>query len=87
MAKKLRLKDPNVDGNPVIAIQRIDNVEKLSDEDINIILKNVFGTTDDDHPGVKNFKDQGKYIISGSIEVLNYSYFPGDFPETFRHSS
>ena len=81
--EEIALKDPNVDGNPVIAIQRIDNVEKLSDDDIETIVKNVFGTTDVNHPGVKNFRDQGKYIISGSIEVLNYSYFPQDFPNTF----
>ena len=24
-----------------------------------------------------------RHIISGSIEVLNFSYFPSDFPETF----
>jgi len=81
--EEIALKDPNVEGNPVIAIQRIDNVEKLSDEDIETIVVNVFGTNDNNHPGVKNFKDQGKYIISGSIEVLNYSYFPHDFPDTF----
>ena len=81
--EEIALKDPNIEGNPVIAIQRIDNVEKLSDDDIDTIVKNVFGTTDVNHPGVKNFKDQGKYIISGSIEVLNYSYFPHDFPNTF----
>ncbi len=81
--EEIALKDPNIEGNPVIAIQRIDNVEKLSDDDIETIVKNVFGTTDVNHPGVKNFKDQGKYIISGPIEVLNYSYFPHDFPNTF----
>ena len=81
--EEIALKDPNVEGNPVIAIQRIENVEKLTDEDIDTIVTNVFGTNDENHPGVKNFKDQGKYIISGSIEVLNYSYFPNDFPETF----
>ena len=81
--EEIALKDPNVEGNPVIAIQRIENVEKLSDDDIDTIVINVFGTNDENHPGVKNFKDQGRYIISGSIEVLNYSYFPNDFPETF----
>ena len=81
--EEIALKDPNVEGNPVIAIQRIENVEKLSDDDIDTIVTNVFGTNDENHPGVKNFKDQGRYIISGSIEVLNYSYFPNDFPETF----
>ena len=81
--EEIALKDPNVEGNPVIAIQRIENVEKLSDDDIDTIVTNVFGTNDENHPGVKNFKDQGRYIISGSIEVLNDSYFPNDFPETF----
>ena len=81
--EEIALRDPNVEGNPVIAIQRIANVEKLSEDDIETIVKNVFGTTDVNHPGVKNFKDQGKYIISGTIEVLNYSYFPNDFPNTF----
>ncbi len=81
--EEIALKDPNVEGNPVIAIQRIENVEKLSDDDINTIVTNVFGTDDENHPGVKNFKNQGRYIMSGSIEVLNYSYFPNDFPETF----
>ena len=37
--EEIALKDPNVDGNPVIAIQRIDNVEKLSDDDIDNIVK------------------------------------------------
>jgi sulfate adenylyltransferase len=81
--EEIALKDPNVEGNPVIAIQRVDNVEKLSDEDTDVIVKNVFGTNDENHPGVKAFKEQGKYIISGSIEVLNYSYFPSDYPDTF----
>ena len=61
--EEIALKDPNVGGNPVIAIQRIDNVEKLSDEDINIILKNVFGTTDANHPGVKNFRSRKIYNL------------------------
>ena len=39
--EEIALKDPNVEGNPVIAIQRIDNVEKLSDEDIETIVVNV----------------------------------------------
>ena len=56
--EEIALKDPNVDGNPVIAIQRVENVEKLSDEDIDVIVTNVFGTNDDNHPGVKAFKDQ-----------------------------
>ena len=54
--EEIALKDPNVEGNPVIAIQRIDNVEKLSDEDIETIVKNVFGTTDANHQVLKTSK-------------------------------
>lgn len=81
--EEIALRDPNVDGNPVIAIQRIESVAKLSDDEIETIVTNVFGTSDDAHPGVQNFKNQGKYLISGPIEVLNYSYFPIEFPNTF----
>ena len=30
------------------------------------------------------FKSMGDRVLSGSIEVLNLSYFPTDFPDTFR---
>ena len=38
---EIALLDPNVEGNPVIAIQRVDNVEKLSDEDKDPVLSMV----------------------------------------------
>ncbi len=81
--EEIALQDPNIEGNPVIAIQRIESVSKLTDQEIDIMLTNIFGTNDDNHPGVKNFKLQGKHLISGPIEVLNYSYFTSDFPNTF----
>jgi len=36
------------------------------------------------HPGVNAFNSVGKTFISGPIQVLNFSYFARDFPETFR---
>lgn len=83
-AKTIALLDPNVDGNPVIAIQHIDSIEQATDAELEAIAEAVFGTLDKEHPGVKTFLSQGNNIVSGSIEVLNYSYFEKDFPETFR---
>ena len=80
---EIALLDPNVEGNPVLAIHRIETIEKISDEDLSLMAKNIFGTNDIEHPGVKNFTSLGNTLISGSIKVLNYSYFPSDFPNTF----
>ena len=44
----------------------------------------VYKTTDMEHPGVQNFLSVGKVFVAGPIQVLNYSYFAADFPETFR---
>ena len=80
---EVALLDPNIDGNPVIAIQKVTSIEELADDELAEITKNIFGTLDAEHPGVKNFMSLGKTIISGEIKVLNYSYFPKEFPETF----
>ncbi len=82
--EKIALIDPNVDGNQVIAIQTVNKVEKLSDEEIDNIIEKVYGTKDISHPGVKNFYEQGNTLISGNVDVLNFSYFEKDFGETFR---
>jgi len=83
-AKRIALRDPNVDGNPVIAIQDIDSIELMSADQQSQIIEKVFGTTDKNHPGVAAFSSDGKYVISGPIQVLNFSYFEIDFPNTFR---
>lgn len=80
----IALLDPNVDGNPVIAVQTVDAIETLSADELDLIAENVFGTLDKDHPGVGAFFAQGNILLSGPIEVLNYSYFETDFPDTFR---
>ena len=43
---QIALLDPNVDGNPPIAIQEIKSIEELSDDEMNILVKNIFGTDD-----------------------------------------
>ncbi|MDE0315763.1 MAG: sulfate adenylyltransferase [Candidatus Poribacteria bacterium] len=83
-ADRIALRDPNVNGNPPLAIMKVSAIESLTPEQKNLIIEKTFGTTDPEHPGVPAFADVGDNVISGSIEVLNYSYFPEDFPDTFR---
>ena len=83
-AKRIALRDPNVEGNPVIAIQDIESIEEFSDDQMNTIAEKVYGTQDAEHPGVEAFMNQGKTVISGPIQVLNFSYFATEFPDTFR---
>ncbi len=82
--QRIALKDPNVDGNPVLAVMDVEAVESFSDEQIQTIIQQVYATDDESHPGVSTFKSQGKVVLSGPIRVLNYSYFESDFPDTFR---
>ena len=81
---KLALTDPNIPGHPVLAIQQVQDVEKISSLQLQEITQQVFGTTDPMHPGVNAFASQGEYLVSGPIQLLNYSYFERDFPDTFR---
>ena len=81
---RIALRDPNVAGNPVIAIQQVEAVETVSNEQMELMTEKVYRTTDPEHPGVAEFIAQGRVAISGPIQVLNYSYFATDFPDTFR---
>lgn len=83
-AKRIALRDPNVDGNPVIAIMDVEAIEEYTDEEMAMMTKEIYRTDDMEHPGVKAFNTVGKVGLSGPIQVLNYSYFATDFPETFR---
>lgn len=83
-AKRVALRDPNVEGNPVLAIQDVEAIEEISDEQMKLMTEKVFATTDMDHPGVNAFNSVGNIAISGPIQVLNYSYFEKDFVGTFK---
>ncbi len=82
--ERIALRDPNVEGNPVIAIQQVDTIELVSDAQMMLMTEKVYRTTDNEHPGVEAFNSHGRYAISGPIQVLNFSYFETDFPDTFR---
>jgi sulfate adenylyltransferase len=83
-ASRIALRDPNVEGQPVIAVMDVANIETVSDEQIETMTMQIFGTLDSAHPGVAVFRDLGNYCISGSIHVLNLSYFETEFAGTFR---
>ncbi len=82
---RIALKDPNVDGNPVLAVMDVEAIEEFSDEEMALISEKVYAPSDKEaHPGVEAFNAQGKVCLSGPIKVLNFSYFQSEFPDTFR---
>ena len=81
---RVALRDPNVEGNPVLAIQHVETVERFEKSERDDLIRHVYGTTDPDHPGVADFLGQGSTVLGGPIQVLNYSYFETEFPDTFR---
>ena len=81
---RIALRDPNVEGNPVLAIQTVSAIEEVSDEQMAVMRDKVYRTDDAEHPGVAAFMSQGQVAVSGPIEVLNFSYFQSEFPDTFR---
>ncbi len=83
-AKRIALRDPNVDGNPVIAVMDVDAVEEVTDAQMKTMTDKVYRTDDMEHPGVQAFNTQGQIAVSGPIQVLNFSYFQSEFPDTFR---
>ncbi len=83
-AKRIALRDPNMEGNPVLAVMDIEAIETVSDEQMAVMTDKVYRTADPEHPGVAAFNSQGRVAVSGPVQVLNFSYFISDFPDTFR---
>jgi sulfate adenylyltransferase len=83
-ASRIALRDPNTEGNPVMAIMDVAAIESVSDEQIQSMAQEIFGTVDPEHPGVATFTNLGRNVVSGDIQVLSLSYFQADFPDTFR---
>jgi sulfate adenylyltransferase len=83
-AERIALLDPNMEGNPIIAVMDVSAIEEVSDEQMAHMTQKVYRTNDSEHPGVKTFNSQGRFAVSGSIQVLHFSYFQNDFPDTFR---
>ncbi len=83
-AKRIALRDPNVVGHPVLAVMDVEAIEEFSEDDMRFMTEQIFRTQDPQHPGVATFNAVGRYCVSGPTQVLNFSYFQTDFPDTFR---
>jgi sulfate adenylyltransferase len=82
--RRIALRDPNVEGNPVIAVMDLAAAEKASPAQMEHMTQKVFRTNDPKHPGVAAFNSVGQTFLSGPIRVLHFSYFEKEFPGTFR---
>ena len=80
-AKRIALLDPNVDGNPVLAIQDVESIEEASDQQMKFMSEKIFRTTVPEHPGASTFLSVGRFFVAGPIMVLNSS----DFATDVRH--
>lgn len=83
-ASRIALRDPNVEGQPIIAVMDVDAVEIVTEQQLDSMTQQVFGTLDADHPGVAVFRSLGNYCVSGAIQVLSLSYFADEFAGTFK---
>jgi sulfate adenylyltransferase len=83
-ADRIALRDPNTEGNPIMAIMDVAAIDSVTDTQINMMAEHIFATLDPEHPGVATFTGLGRHLLSGNIQVLSLSYFQADFPGTFR---
>ena len=83
-AKRIGLRDPNMEDSPVIAVMDVEAIEEVSEDQMRRMTEKVYRTTDMEHPGVHAFNTQGRLAVSGSVQVLHFSCFQDDFPDTFR---
>jgi sulfate adenylyltransferase len=81
---RIALRDPNVEGHPVLAVMDVKAAEPITQAQVEFVAQNIFGTLDPKHPGVATFTGLGDTVLSGPIQVLNFSYFRDEFPDTFR---
>jgi len=52
--------------------------------DKRVEARRVFGTEDENHPGVAKLYEQGEYYLGGTVEVLSEGEYPGKYPEYAR---
>ena len=83
-ADRIALRDPNIDGHPVLAVMHVSGIETFTADQMDTLVERVYGTLDTAHPGVEVIQSLGRYCVSGDIEVLNFSYFQDEFSDTFR---
>ncbi len=83
-ARRIALRDPNVPGEPLLGVQEVQEIVELRRDQQEFLAQCIFATKAEDHPGVSAFLQQGRFLLAGPLQVLNFSYFPTEFPDTFR---
>ena len=83
-ADRIALRDPHTAGHTVLAVMNVASIEEFGPDQVETIIRQVYGTTDAAHPGVAVFGSLGRHCIAGDIEVLHFSYFKDEFPDTFK---
>lgn len=81
---EVALRDPNQANHPIMATLIVETVETVTVPQLETMAQQIFGTLDPNHPGVATFLGLGNTLLSGSVQVLSYSYFADDFPDTFQ---
>jgi sulfate adenylyltransferase len=82
---RIALRDPNVEGHPVLAVMDVTGVDEFTDADMATMTQQIYRPAEGEaHIGADTFNSQGKFCLSGPIKVLNFSYFQSEFPDTFR---
>ncbi|SDZ85626.1 sulfate adenylyltransferase [Thiothrix caldifontis] len=82
---RIALRDPNVEGHPVLAVMDVEAVEAFTDAEMATMTQQIYRPAEGEaHIGADTFNSQGKFCLSGPIKVLNFSYFQSEFPDTFR---
>src|SRR5690606_21354465 len=81
--QRIALRDPNVEGNPVLAIQRVEDIGIFSPTEMEELTVLVYGMTDRAHHGVAEFLSVGIAGIFSPVQGLINSCCKMTFPETF----
>lgn len=84
VGNEVALRDPNQANHPIMATLIVETVETVTVPQLETMAQQIFGTLDPNHPGVATFLGLGNTLLSGSVQVLSYSYFADDFPDTFQ---
>lgn len=58
----------------IYALMQVSDIEEI---DLDDIASRWFGTTDEKHPGVFNFKQRGPYVVSGEVWLLQRPVLEG----------
>ena len=84
---QIALRDPNVEGNPILAIQEVNAIEEMAAEQIETIVGHVFRTTDQEHPGVAAFKAAGNIADLRPDPGAEPFLLPHRFPQYVPHGA